>query len=157
MNLKSKFINFNTNLFDMVIENSLREIMTKQPVTIKSSESIEKAEEKMKKHHIRHLPIIKNKKLIGILSLTDLQRISFASSFNESNSNEDSLVYEMFTIEQIMTHHPYCIDINEGMKKAMQVLSEKEFHALPIMEDEKLVGIITTTDIIKYILDQCDF
>lgn len=140
----------------MVIENSLREIMTKQLVTIDSSESIDKAEQKMKKHHIRHLPITKNKKLIGILSLTDLQRISFASSFNESNSNEDSLIYDMFTIEQIMTHHPYCIDVNEGISKAMQVLIEKEFHAIPIMENEKLVGIITTTDIIKYFLKQCE-
>ena len=140
----------------MVIDIPIDEIMTHQVISIDLFEGLEKAETMMRKHHIRHLPVLKEGNLVGMLSLTDLQRISFANSFYESTQNEDSAIYEMFTIEQIMTHHPISIDIKEGIPKALQILAEKEFHALPIVSKDKLVGIVTSTDIIKYFMKVCE-
>lgn len=140
----------------MVIDIPLNEIMTSQVISVNSEESLDSAEQLMKKNHIRHLPITKDGKLTGMLSLTDLQRLSFADSFSEMDQNRDSAIYEMFTISQVMTHHPIFVDINDGMVKALHILSEKEFHALPIVDGDTLVGIITTTDIIKYFLKVCE-
>ncbi len=140
----------------MVIDIPLSELMTSQVISVNSDESLDSAEQLMKKNHIRHLPITKDGKLNGMLSMTDLQRLSFANSFSESDQNRDSAIYEMFTIEQVMTHHPTFVDIKDGMVKALHILSEKEFHALPIVDGDTLVGIITTTDIIRYFLKICE-
>jgi len=140
----------------MVIDIPLAEIMNHQVISLDINEELEQAEKLMKKHHIRHLPITKDGKLHGMLSLTDLQRISFASTLLDSDQNVDSEIYEMFTIEQIMTHHPFSVNLHDGMVKVLHVLSEKEFHALPIVDDGNVVGIITTTDIIKYFLKVCE-
>lgn len=139
----------------MVIDIPISEIMTQQVISLESNESLEKAEGLMKKNHIRHLPITKDGLLVGMLSLTDLQRISFTTSFNEEGLNSDSLIYDMFSVEQIMTHHPISIDVNDGLIKALEILVEKEFHALPIVDRDNLAGIITTTDAIKYLLKIC--
>ena len=140
----------------MVIDIPLHEIMNHQVISLDINEDLEKAEKTMKKHHIRHLPITKEGKLHGMLSLTDLQRISFASTLSESDQNVDSEIYEMFTIEQIMTHHPFSVNLYDGMLKVLVIFSEKEFHALPVVDEGNIVGIITTTDIIKYFLKVCE-
>jgi len=139
----------------MVIDIPLSEIMSKQVISLDINEELESAEKLMRKNHIRHLPITKDGILNGMLSLTDLQRISFANTLSDSEENADSEIYDMFTIEQIMTHHPLAIDINDGMVKALLILSEKEYHALPVVDEDKLVGILTTTDIIKYFMKVC--
>jgi signal-transduction protein with cAMP-binding, CBS, and nucleotidyltransferase domain len=140
----------------MVIDIPLSQLMSKQVISLDIYEDLESAEKLMRKNHIRHLPITRDGVLNGMLSLTDLQRISFASSVSESDQNIDSEIYDMFTIEQIMTHHPLAININDGMVKALLIFSEKEFHALPVVDDGKIVGILTTTDIIKYFLKVCE-
>lgn len=139
----------------MVIDIPLSEIMNHQVITLDVYEDIEMAEKLMKKNHIRHLPITKNGKLDGMLSLTDLQRISFTSSLSDLDQNIDSGIYDMFTIEQIMTHHPFTVNIHDGMAKTLLIFSEKEFHALPVVDGDKVVGIITTTDVVKYLLKIC--
>lgn len=140
----------------MVIDIPLSEIMSEQVISLDVYEGLEVAEKLMKKYHIRHLPITRDGNLTGMLSLTDLQRISFASTISDSDENMDSEIYTMFTIDQIMTHHPVSVDINDGMVKVLLLFSENEFHALPVVEGEKVVGIITTTDIIKYFLKVCE-
>jgi CBS domain-containing protein len=140
----------------MVIDIPLSEFMNHQVITLDIYEDLEVAEKLMRKNHIRHLPITRDGKLQGMLSLTDLQRISFATTISESDQNMDTEIYDMFSIEQIMTHHPMTVSIHDGMVKVLHIFSEKEFHALPVVEDEKVVGIITTTDIIKYFMKICE-
>lgn len=139
----------------MVIDIPLGQLMSKQVVSLDVYEDLESAEKLMRKNHIRHLPITKDGVLNGMLSLTDLQRISFANTLSDSDENMDSEIYDMFTIAQIMTHHPLAININDGMVKALLIFSEKEFHALPVVDDGRIVGILTTTDIIKYFMKVC--
>ena len=140
----------------MVIDIPLTEIMSHQVISIDLNENLDSAEKLMKKNHIRHLPVTKNDKLVGMLSLTDLQRISFANSFSESDQNEDSAIYDMFSVSQIMTHHPLSMDYRDGIVKALHILSEREFHALPVVNEDKVVGIVTTTDVIRYFLKLCE-
>jgi CBS domain-containing protein len=60
----------------------------------------------------------------------------------------------MFTIDQVMTKNLTTVSPNTSIKEVAEILSTKEFHALPVVEDKLLVGIVTTTDIIKYLLKQ---
>jgi predicted transcriptional regulator len=127
--------------------------MTKNVVKLNLSDDLTKAEILFKKHHIRHIPVVNGNVIIGMLSYTDLLRISFADAI-EDEDDVDTTVYNMFTIEQVMAKKLVSISPETTIKEAAQILASKEFHALPVCEGDLLVGIITTTDLIKYLIDQ---
>ena len=89
-----------------------------------------------------------------MLSYTDLLRISFADAVDEDEEFVDSIVYNMFTIEQVMAKKLVSVSSTTTIKEVAEILSRKEFHALPVVDGKKLVGIVTTTDLINYLLDQ---
>ena len=128
-------------------------IMTKNVVKLNLSDDLTKAEILFKKHHIRHIPVVNGNVIIGMLSYTDLLRISFADAM-EDEDDVDTTVYNMFTVEQVMAKKLVSISPETTIKEAAQILSSREFHALPVCEGDLLVGIITTTDLIKYLIDQ---
>lgn len=128
-------------------------IMTKNVVKLNLSDDLTKAEMLFKKHHIRHIPVVYSNKIVGMLSYTDLLRISFADAIDDED-DVDTTVYNMFTVEQVMAKKLVSITPDATIKEAAQILATKEFHALPVCEGDLLVGIITTTDLIKYLIDQ---
>lgn len=100
------------------------------------------------------MPVVNGNKILGMLSYTDLLRISFADAVDDDEMDVDVTVYNMFTIEQVMTRNLVTISPDSSIKEVAEILAVKEFHALPVVEDELLVGIVTTTDLIKYLLKQ---
>jgi len=130
------------------------QIMTTKVQTVNINNSLQEANNLFNKHHIRHIPVVSGEKLIGILSHTDILRISFGSTFGEEQQGGDEAIFDMLSINQVMKHSPVTVSPEGTLKEAAEILAEKEFHALPVVENEKLVGIITTTDLIKYFLEQ---
>ena len=129
-------------------------IMTKNVVKLNLSDDLTKAEMLFKKHHIRHIPVVYSNKIVGMLSYTDLLRISFADAIDDDEDVVDTTVYNMFTVEQVMAKKIVAISPDTTIKEAAEILAKKEFHALPVCEGELLVGIVTATDLIKYLIDQ---
>lgn len=129
-------------------------IMTAPVITLKKDDNLEKAEYLFKKHHIRHIPIVTDKVIVGMLSYTDLLRLSFSDFTDSSVNDTDALVYNMFTIKQVMKRNIVSVSSSSSIKEVAEVLATKEFHALPVVDNNKLVGIITTTDLIRYLLQQ---
>jgi CBS domain-containing protein len=129
-------------------------IMTKNVIKLNLSDDLTKAEMLFKKHHIRHIPVVNSNKIIGMLSYTDLLRISFVDAVDEEDEVVDVTVYNMFTVEQVMAKKLVTVAPETTIKEVAEILSSREFHALPVVEGNLLVGIVTTTDIIKYLLKQ---
>lgn len=129
-------------------------IMTSDVVTLNHSNGLETAEKLFKEHNIRHIPVVSGDAIVGMLSYTDLLRISFADAIDENESDVDTVVYEMFTIEQVMAKNLVSVNSDTTIKEVAEILSKKEFHALPVVDDNKLVGIVTTTDLINYLIEQ---
>lgn len=128
-------------------------IMSTQLIKLNLTDELKKAEKLFKKNKIRHIPVVNGNTIVGMLSYTDLLRISFADAVEEDEV-VDVMVYNMFTIEQVMTKKLTTITPDTTIKEAAEILSTHEFHALPVVEDDLLVGILTTTDVIKYLLAQ---
>ena len=134
--------------------NPISEIMTRDLHTLDLSNQLDEAEEMFRKHHVRHLPVIDEGRLVGILSLTDLQRISFAEAYSDEETVVDSAIYKMLSVEQVMVSNPVRVSATTCIKEVAEILASREFHALPVVEEEELVGIITTTDLIQYMLNE---
>ncbi|WP_086476606.1 MULTISPECIES: CBS domain-containing protein [Arenibacter] len=129
-------------------------IMSTDVITINFTNSLLDAERLFKKNKIRHIPVVNNNKIVGMLSLTDLLRISFVDSFGEEDSIEDTPIYNMLSIEQVMVKDPVHVSADKTIKEVTEILSKQEFHALPVVDKGKLVGIVTTTDLLNYLLEQ---
>ena len=129
------------------------QIMTTDVVTLTTKDDLVTAEETFKKNRIRHIPIVQGDSILGILSYTDLMRISFADAIDEHEQDVDTMVYNMFSIEQVMVKDVVSVPSTATIKEVAQFLTQKEFHALPVVDEGKLVGIVTTTDLIRYLLE----
>jgi len=128
-------------------------IMSTDLITLSVFDSLEDAEKLFKKHKIRHIPITTDNKIVGMLSYSDLLRISFADATN-NEQQIDAFVYKMFTIEQVMAKNLTVVDPNTSIKEVAKLFAEKEFHALPVLQNNNLKGIVTTTDLNLYLLAQ---
>ncbi|MCD8405357.1 CBS domain-containing protein [Tenacibaculum dicentrarchi] len=130
------------------------EIMTKNVLTLSTSDDLMTAEKLFKKEKIRHIPVVIDSKIKGMLSYTDLLRISFADAIYDDENEVDAVVYNMFTIEQVMAKNLISVDSSTTVKEVAKILAKKEFHALPVVDNNELVGIVTSTDLINYLIAQ---
>lgn len=136
----------------MKIDVPVSQIMTKNIMKLSLSDKLSTAEAMFKKNHIRHLPVVHDERIVGMLSYNDLLRISFADAVNDEEDVETT-VYEMFSIEQVMTKKVVSIDSSTTVKEAGSLFLQHDFHALPVVDDDRLVGIVTTTDVIRFFLN----
>lgn len=129
-------------------------IMSNNVITLTPNDDLTTAEELFKIHNIRHIPVVKGLEIIGILSHTDLMRVSYANNAQEYETEVDVVLISVFTIEQVMTKNVVTVQTTDTIREVAEILSEREFHALPVVENNILTGIVTTTDLIKYLLNQ---
>ncbi|MDC1505130.1 CBS domain-containing protein [Winogradskyella sp.] len=128
-------------------------IMSKHLIALTLKDDLETAEALFKQHKIRHIPVVSGTVIIGMLSYTDLLRISFVDAADEDDKDIDAVVYNMFTIQQVMVKDITTVTSNTSIKDVAKILAKKEFHALPVVDNATLVGIVTTTDLINYLID----
>jgi predicted transcriptional regulator len=132
----------------------ISKIMTTNVISLTLSNSLLDAEQLFKSYKIRHIPVVRDKDIIGILSLTDLQRISFVDLYSGGELQTEDTIYGMLGVEQVMVKNPIQVKSTRTIKQVAQILSKNEFHALPIVEDHELIGIVTTTDLLNYMIEQ---
>lgn len=136
----------------MVLNIPVKQIMSKQLVTLTIKNSLYDAEKLFKKHKIRHLPVVEDHKLVGVLSYSDLLKISYAD-VTEGEEDVEAVVYDMFSIVQVMAKAPVTVTTETSLKEVIQQLIQQTFHSLPVIEENgDLVGIVTTTDLLEYFL-----
>jgi CBS domain-containing protein len=134
---------------------TVRHIMTDELRTLSLHDgNLMNAKTIMEENHFRHLPITSGDKLVGMISLTDIHRISFGGNYGQAEQ-VDTSIFDTMTIQQVMKNNPSTINIQTTIKEAAEQLTKEEFHALPVVDDSgKLEGIVTTTDLINYLLEQ---
>ncbi|GAA4138071.1 hypothetical protein GCM10022216_14880 [Sphingobacterium kyonggiense] len=128
------------------------QIMSKELITLTPKDSLYDAEKLFKQYNIRHLPIVEDKKLVGVVSYSDLLKISYAD-VNEEDDIE-TVVYDMYSIPQLMAKSPVTVSSDTNIKDVTETLANHTFHSIPVVDDGELVGIVTTTDLLKYFIDQ---
>jgi len=138
----------------MIKKTLISTIMSKNVITLQCTDDLEAAEHLFKSHKIRHIPVVCDDEIKGMVSYTDLLRISFADAIGDDEMSIDSVVYNMFSIEQVMVKNLVSMPSTATIKEVAELLSRKEFHAIPIVDGKKLIGIVTTTDLIKFLLSQ---
>lgn len=127
-------------------------IMTANPVSVNLSNDLNDVVEIFEQKKIRHLPVVSGEQLIGMISKTDIDRISYFYRFGEDDASR--VFNNTLKLDQIMSKQLDTIQADDQVKEAAALLAKGEYHALPVMEGQKLTGIVTSTDVINYLLEQ---
>ena len=134
---------------------TIEKLMTKNLIKLNLSDQLTKAESLFKGNNIRHLPVVNGNHIVGMLSYNDLLRISFADATDDDGDTVETTIYDMFTLEQVMSKQVSAVSASDPIEVAAELFITENFHALPVLEHDKLVGIITTTDMIRYYNTKC--
>ncbi|NNE91604.1 MAG: CBS domain-containing protein [Verrucomicrobiales bacterium] len=131
---------------------SVTHIMTRDPITIHHGDSISKVREIFVNNDIHHLPVVSGRELVGMISWTDLMRVSFGDAFDQDDRSVDVTLDHTFTIEDLMQKEIRTLETDHTIRDAAVALSEAEFHALPVVQGGNLEGIVTSRDLIRFLV-----
>ncbi|WP_345276457.1 CBS domain-containing protein [Litoribaculum gwangyangense] len=130
--------------------NSIIPVMTKDVVSVSPEQNlldVKHIYEKKRWHH--HIPVLDEEQLVGMVSLID-----FMYNIVGAGINDDHEVYKKLKVKDIMTRKPFYLTTDASVEDVAKVLSTQYYHAVPILENDKLVGIVSTADIINYYLNK---
>jgi acetoin utilization protein AcuB len=121
-------------------------------ITASPSTSVLKARELMDNHKISHLPVTDGRaRLLGIVTDRDLKQ-AWASPASTLSVYELTYVLQKLTVESIMTRNVLTATPDMTIERAAHMIHENKIGALPVVKDDKLVGIITSTDLMEVLL-----
>src|SRR5262249_16073626 len=117
----------------------VRHRMTQQPVTVNPQDTLATAQEKMTAGHFRRVPVVHEGVLVGILTDRDLRR--------------HVGVEERTRIGAAMTETPLTVSPQTTVEEAVQLMLKHQISGLPVVENGKVVGMITTSDVLRAFLE----
>ena len=127
--------------------------MTKRPITVSADTSIDKALQLMREERIRRFPVLdKHGKLVGIVSEKDLLYAS-PSPATSLSIYEIPYLLSRVKVRDVMTKKVITVGEDTPLEEAARIMADNKIGGLPVMRDDKLVGIITETDLFKIFLE----
>ena len=130
---------------------TVRDVMTRDPFTLEPEDSLMKAVEMMRLRGVRRAPIVLAGMLVGLLVEGDLKR---AEPSTLSDSEDHFIkVMEETPVSRIMIQNPVTIAPDESLLSAAEVLHTTKYGALPVVEEGKVIGILTDNDLIRTLVE----
>jgi CBS-domain-containing membrane protein len=135
----------------MTVESlTVKEVMSRAPVTIQPEAPLAVALATMRKHEIRHLPVVDiDGRFVGIITDRDLRQASLARFRTLTQASRDLAVQDVMTCA-VVTTPP-----GSTIARAAAVMFERRIGSLPVVEDGRLVGILTERDLLKLLMREC--
>lgn len=131
----------------------IKDVMTKNPITVDPKATILEATDLMKKNNIKKLPVLdKSGALVGIITENDLQKAA-PSEATTLDMYELTYLLSKLKVEKTMTKNVKTVSANETVEEAARIMADGDFGCLPVMKDNLLVGIITDSDLFRMFIE----
>jgi acetoin utilization protein AcuB len=127
----------------------VKELMSTKLITVSPNDKLDRVFFLYNFENIRHLPVVENNKLVGILSDRDLKKILGPKKTIVENSDGTTVQLSTRKVKNIMRRGVLTIEPEQRAADAAAIMAKKKIGALPVIHKNKLVGIITATDILK--------
>src|SRR5919109_3060873 len=128
-------------------EGVVREIIIGSPVTLKPEDTLDLADDVISIGRIRHIPVLKDDRLVGLLSERDLLGAAATAIFGLKQKNKSALLKTVL-IKDVMKTKVITVDPETPIKEAAHVMADKKIGCVPVLSEGALVGLVTTTDIL---------
>ena len=130
----------------------VKDVMKTQLVTLNADSKLGFANDIMYLGRIRHLPVVKGEAVVGILTQRDLYRASLTSILTNWKENKEFL--DSIKVSEVMTKNVITVAPDATIEEAAQIMIDKKVGGLPVVKEKnKLVGLITETDVLQYFVD----
>lgn len=126
--------------------------MTRNLITVDRKTSILKARNLLREHNIDQLPVVDGKKLVGIITDSDIRENS-ASPATTLSIHELNYLLSQMKVEDVMTKSVFTVTPGTPIEEAALIINEKRVNSLPVVAGDELVGIITTCDLLYVLVD----
>jgi acetoin utilization protein AcuB len=127
----------------------VRDIMAEKIVTISADDRLSTVEDIMTLGGVRHMPVVRGGRLVGVVSERDLLRASL-SNLTEFGSEQRRAFLQAVEIKRVMSTPPIVIHPDATAEEAALVMAEQKIGCLPVVEADELVGLVTETDLLRY-------
>jgi len=135
----------------MNTEKIIRDIMTTSLVTVAPETSFGEVKSLFDKNDFHHLLVVNEEKtLLGIISLEDLWRTTYHVSFVTTGQTFSKDWYNNYQVRHMMTKDPMTIDPEDTLGLAADIFKANKFRALPVVDGDELIGIVTPYDLMQY-------
>jgi CBS domain-containing membrane protein len=131
-------------------EGAVREIMTGSPVTLKPEDTLDLANDVISLGRIRHIPVVEEGRLVGLLSERDLIGAAATTIFGLKQKRKSALLKTVL-IKDVMKKRVISVKPDTPIKDAAHLMADKKIGCVPVVESGTLVGLLTTTDILRYV------
>lgn len=139
----------------MNMNSPVSEIMATNLYAVSPSDLLEKVRDLFDAHNIHHIPVVQFKKLVGMISKTDFNRVLHGSRLNPAAAELDDAVLKNYRCDALMSPHLAKLSPSDKIGVAAEIFLDNLIHALPVVDEAgDLVGLVTTYDIIRYCFRQ---
>ena len=136
----------------MVKNLTVREVMSTRLKTVTPGHTLAEIREIFEMYHFHHLPVLDGDKLVGIISSKDFQKLMEGVELVRTTTIVDiDKLYEKTLAERIMSRNPFTVPPDTQVVEVMELFSKEMFHAVPVVEKGKLIGIVSHHDVMYYI------
>jgi len=130
----------------------VRDIMSSALTTVPRGSTLLDASVAMRRSAIRHLPIVEGERLVGIVTERDIQRCS-PSLLTDITPEEYNAIFENTPIERVMSKDPISVTPDASLRDAVLLMLEHKVGCLPVVEADRLVGLLTRGDLLNVLLN----
>ena len=131
-------------------ETTVADVMMKAPVTLDAGDILDLASDIMNLGRIRHIPILENGKLVGVLSQRNLFHSALVVALGLGPKARKDMLKSIH-IREVMSAPVITVSPETGIKQAARTMLEKKIGCLPVVENQRLVGLVTESDILRYV------
>jgi CBS domain-containing membrane protein len=135
---------------EKVIVMRVQDLMQRDVVTLEASDHLDLADDIMRLGRIRHMPVLAGDRLVGILSQRDLFRAGISSVLRFRADVEREWLGKI-SLREVMTTHVFTIAPEAPIADAVAVMLAKRIGCLPVVADERLVGVLSESDCLRYL------
>lgn len=133
----------------------VRNWMTPNLITITPQTTLPSVRQLMRDHHLHHLPVVNKDKLVGVVTWHDIHRAEAWDGVDFGGYELNSLL-DQLSAKEFMSYKPITISPDATIEEAARLILEHKIGGLPVVEDDKLIGIITATDFCRLFILQAE-
>jgi acetoin utilization protein AcuB len=133
-------------------KSQVQDFMTETPLVTTPGMSLVDAYNTMTENDIRRMPVVEDDELVGIVTMSDILR-SIPNIVAEEQDEETRLTLVARTVREVMAADPITVTPEDSIQDAADLMLEYQVSGLPVVQDTKVVGIITESDIFRLVVE----
>jgi len=132
----------------------IKNVMSKDPVTVQLGSKLSDVRQILDENSFHHVPVVDGQRVVGMISHQDILRVALGDPDKMDKRELDVMLDYSLSLDQVMSGELRTAEPDHTVREAAEIFAEGKIHSLPVVDGDRLVGILTSTDVVRYFLQQ---